>query len=69
MIEYDRMQNKISSLLAYGSYGTCLDCMLPGVQVITGLEFFFCVQVIYVIVKIVTPCFNRPSSLSRSLVG
>ena len=30
---------------------------------------FFCIQVIYVIVKIVTPCFNRPSLLSSSLVG
>ena len=30
---------------------------------------FFCVQVICVIMKIVTPCFNRPSLLSRSLVG
>ena len=29
----------------------------------------FCIQVIYVIVKIVTPCFTRPSLLSRSLVG
>ena len=37
----------------------------PGVKVIAGLEFF-CVQIIYVIVKIVTPCFNRPSLLSRS---
>ena len=27
-----------------------------------------CIQVIEVIVKIVTPCFNRPSLLSRSLV-
>ena len=52
----------------YPSHGACLDCMLPGVQVATGLNFF-CVQVIYVIMKIVTPCFNRPSLLSRSLVG
>ena len=29
---------------------------------------FSCVQIIYVIVKIVTPCFNGPSFLSRSLV-
>ena len=55
--------------LVCGSYGACLDCMLPGVQVIAGLGFFFCVQVIYVIMKIVTPCFNRPSLLSRFLVG
>ena len=40
MIEYGRMQNIISSLLVYGSHGTCLDCMLPGVQVITGLGSF-----------------------------
>ena len=31
--------------------------MLPGAQVTTGMEFFY-VLVIYVIVKIVTPCFN-----------
>ena len=31
--------------------------MLPGAQVTTGLGFFY-VLVIYVIVKIVTPCFN-----------
>ena len=30
---------------------------------------FFCVQVIYVIIKIMIPCFNRPSLLSRFLVG
>ena len=29
----------------------------------------FCAQVIYVIMKIVTPCSNRPSLLRRSLVG
>ena len=28
----------------------------------------FCIQVIYVMVKIVTPCFNRHNLLSRSLV-
>ena len=42
--------------------------MLPGVQVTAGLGFF-CVQVIYVIVKILTPCFNKQSLLSTSLVG
>ena len=32
--------------------------------------FDFCIQVVYVIVKIVTLCFNRPSLiLSRPLVG
>ena len=30
---------------------------------------FFCIQVIYVIMKIVTPYINRPSLLSRSPVG
>ena len=42
-----------------GSHGMCLDCMLLGVKVTTKLEFF-CIQVIQVIVKIVTPCFNLP---------
>ena len=31
-----------SSQLVYGSHGACLDYMLPGVQVITGLGFFLC---------------------------
>ena len=47
---------------------------MPRLHVAWGLShrwagIFFCVQVIYVIMKIVTPCFNRPSLLSRSLVG
>ena len=40
MFKYGRMQNKISPWLVCGSHGTCLDCMLPGVQVTTGLGFF-----------------------------
>ena len=67
MFKYGRMQKKISSWLVCGCHGACLDCMLPGVQVTIPLGFF-CAQVIYVIVSIVLPCFNRPSLLSRSLV-
>ena len=44
-----------------------VDCMSSGDQVTVGWDIF-CVQVIFVIVKIATPCFNRPSLLSRSLV-
>ena len=50
-----------------GFHGAYLDCMLPEVQITAGLGFFY-IQVIYVIVKILTPCFNRPSLLSRSLM-
>ena len=39
IFKYGRMQKKIPSRLVCGSHGTCLDCMLPGVQVTTGLEF------------------------------
>ena len=66
MLKYGIMYKKISSRLVCGSHDTCLDCMLPGLEVTAGLGFF-CVQVIYVTVKIVPPCFNRPSLLSRSL--
>ena len=51
-------------------------CVAPMVHAQIGVHsshcwagIFFCVQVIYVIVEIVIPCFNRPSLLSRSLVG
>ena len=40
MLKYCRMQRMISSRLLCGSQGACLDCMLPGVQVNTGLGFF-----------------------------
>ena len=59
MVEwYGRMQNKIPPRLrrlACGSRGTCLDCMLPGIQVTAGLGFF-CAQVIELMMKTVTPC-------------
>ena len=38
--KYGRMQKKISPWLVCGSPGTCLDCMLPGVQVTAGLGCF-----------------------------
>ena len=69
MFKYGRMQKKIPPRLVCGSHGACLDCMLPGVQVTAGLGFFTVFKSFIVIVKIVTPCFNRPSLLSRSLVG
>ena len=47
MFKYGRMQKKTVSWLACGSLGAWLDCMLPGVQVTTGLGFF-CVHVVYV---------------------
>ena len=68
MFKRSRMQKKVPSQLVCGSHGAFLDCMLAGVEVTTGLRFF-CIQVVYVIVKIVTPCFNRLSLLNRSLVG
>ena len=37
MFKYGRMQRKIPSRLLCGSHGAYLDCMLPGVQVTTGL--------------------------------
>ena len=40
MVKYGRMQKKISPRLVCDSHGTCLDCMLPGVQVTAGLGFF-----------------------------
>ena len=47
---------------------------MPKVHVAWGLShhyagIFFCFEVIYVIVKMVTPCFHMPSLLSSSLVG
>ena len=70
MLKCGGMQKKISSrVVVCGSHGACLDCMMPGVEVTVGLLFVICVQIIYVIMKIVTPCFNRPSLLSKSLVG
>ena len=32
-------------------------------------NYEFYIQVIYVIVNVMTPCFHRPSLLSRSLMG
>ena len=55
-------------MLVRGSHSAYLDCLLPGIKVTTRLGFF-CIQVIYVIVKIVTPYFHRPSLISRSVVG
>ena len=53
-----------------GFHGVCLDCVLPGVQVASHWAGMFTkFKSFYVIVKIVTPCFRRPSLLSRSLVG
>ena len=40
MVKYGRMQKKISPWLVCDSHGACLDCMLPGVEVTTGLGFF-----------------------------
>ena len=40
MFKYGRIQKRIPSWLVCGSYGMCLDCTLPGVQVATGLGFF-----------------------------
>ena len=51
-----------------------LDCMLLGVQLSyagpAGISFhgFFCVQVIWLIVKIETPYFNSSNLLRRFLV-
>ena len=46
------MQMKISCQFVCGSYGACLDYMLPGVQVIAGLNFLRSASLD---VKIVTP--------------
>ena len=40
MFKYGRTQNKTPSKLVCGSCGACLDCVLPGVEVTTGLGFF-----------------------------
>ena len=40
MFKYGRMQKKIPSKLVCASRGACLDSMLLGVQVTTGLGFF-----------------------------
>ena len=40
MFKYGRTHKKISSWLVCGSRGTCLDCILLGVQVTAGLGFF-----------------------------
>ena len=42
MFKYDRMQSKIPTWLVCGSNGVCVDCMLLGIQVTAGLEFFLC---------------------------
>ena len=69
MFKYGRMQKKIPPQLVCDSHSTCLDCMLPGVQVTAGLGFCSVFKSFEVIVKIVTPCFNKPRFLCRSLVG
>ena len=54
MCKYSKLYGKkIPSWLVCGSCDACPDCMLSGVQKSHG---FFCVQVVYAIVKIVTPC-------------
>ena len=40
MFKYGEMQQIMPSQLVCGSVGTCLGCMLPGVQVTAGLGFF-----------------------------
>ena len=64
MCNYGRMQRKVPSWLVCGSHGACLDCMLPGVQVTTRLGFLSVFKSFMLILKIATPCFNRPSLLS-----
>ena len=68
MFKYGRMQKKILSWLVYGSNGAWLDFMLSSWSH-HWTRIYFSVQVIYVIVRTMTPCFNKPSLLSRSLVG
>ena len=45
LFKYSRMHKKIAPQLVCGSRGACLDSMLPGVQVTTGLGFFLCLSV------------------------
>ena len=40
MFKYGEIQQIMPSQLLCSSHGTCLDCMLPGVQVTVGLGFF-----------------------------
>ena len=40
MCNYGKMQKKISPRLVCRSHCACLDCMLPGVQVLLGWQFF-----------------------------
>ena len=49
-----------------GSRGACLDRMrmLLGARVTTGLGFF-CLQVVYEIVKTVTPCYRSKGLVSK----
>ena len=47
--------------------GITFSWILLGLLSIIIIKFY--IQVIYVIVRIVTPCINRPNLLSRSLVG
>ena len=42
MFKYGRMKKEISFRLVCGTHGACLDCLLPGVEVTTGLGFFLC---------------------------
>ena len=70
MFKYGRLQKKVLSWLVCGSHGAYLDCMLPvwgSSHRQVGTSFY--VQVVYVIMKIVILFFNRPSLLSKSLVG
>ena len=58
----------ISSWLVRGSYGTCLCCMLPGVQVTTELGFFLHSNRLCDSVDC-DSLLSQASILSRSLVG
>ena len=65
MFKYGRMQKMVSSWLVRGSHGTCLDCTHVTwgsshrwVKIFSVFKSFS-----NVIVKFVTPCFNRLSPL------
>ena len=68
-------ERKISFLVhSFIFFGVWLPWCMPRLHVAWGSShrwagIFVCIQVTYVIMKIVTLCFNRPSLLSRSLVG
>ena len=63
MFKYGRIQGRIPPQLVCGFHGAYLDCMLFGVQVTAGLEFFSVFKSFIVIVNIVTPCFTGLASL------